>query len=204
MAILSYHSAVVLSHFSFFIIFQTKYFPHCIVFDILAIWFDWCEVRCSCLVYLSCNLSRFSKENRWKSPEMKTSVYCSDSEGTDGQSAKPSPGSSLPLAWAAESSNALCPGTEQCLGSLGPRGALGTIHPAGDKGSLGRGPAAVPHEHSLERGGRWQDEGLKGQIQKWYGRNWQRLIPAVCARRIIRTAVVFLINRWSLLWKYLS
>lgn len=75
MAILSYHSSVVLLPISVLIMLQTKYFPHCVVFDTSVIWFDWYKVGCICSVYSSCNLSSVSKKKTFYSSQRRKRLH---------------------------------------------------------------------------------------------------------------------------------
>lgn len=107
------------------------------------------------------------------------SVYYSCSEGTDRQSAKPSSGSSFLLAWAAERDNTIWASHEAVAG-----GAWSLrVSPLAPSSFLERrtGLAIALHPCHINTvwymSGCWWhwDEGLKGQMQKWFGRNWQRL-----------------------------
>lgn len=109
----------------------------------------------------------------------KKSVYYSRSEGTDRQSAKPSSGSSFLLAWAAERDNTIWPSHEAAAGGAWSL-RVSLLAPSS---FLERRTGLAIALHPCRINAAWYmsgccwhwDEGLKGQMQKWFGRNWQRL-----------------------------
>lgn len=150
------------------------------MFDTLEIWFDWYKVGCICLVYSSCNLSSLSKKKTFYSSQrrkcLRTIPVLRAQTGNRQNQA-------LVLHFCRPEQLRVimrfAPRMKQWLGEPGAL-RVSLLAPSGflemrTALAVALRPCSINTAWHMEGCRQHRDEGLKGQIQKWFGRNWQRL-----------------------------